>query len=240
MKYDVIVIAGTTEAREVIERQLKEHKKVLASVATELGAQMLAEYPVDVHTGRLDEEGFVRLFAANPCEKVIDASHPFAQVVTETVRRAAAEAGIPYERYERSQLHYDYDRIIPVSDAAEAAEYLNTTEGNVLLTTGVNTAAVYAERVKDARRRLYIRVLDTPASYEGCARAGYPEDHVFGEMPPYTVEDNLRLIEKTGAAVMVSKDSGKTGGVDIKIEACRRAGIDCVLIRRPEAQGSEA
>ena len=35
MKYDVIVIAGTTEAREVIERQLKEHKKVLASVATE-------------------------------------------------------------------------------------------------------------------------------------------------------------------------------------------------------------
>ena len=90
MRYDVIVIAGTTEAREVIEEQLKEKKKILASVATELGAQMLESYDIDVHIGRLDEEGFVRFFADNPCGKVIDASHPFARVVTETVRRAAS------------------------------------------------------------------------------------------------------------------------------------------------------
>ena len=65
-------------------------------------------------------------------------------------------------------------------------------------------------------------------------KAGYPEDHVFGQMPPYTVEDNLNLIRLTGAAVMVSKDSGKTGGVDVKVEACRKAGITMVLIRRPD------
>ena len=217
----------------MIERQLKENKKILASVATELGAQMLEEYPIDVHTGRLDEAGFVRLLEENPCGRIIDASHPFAQVVSETVQAAAKTVGIPYERYERSRLHYDYDRIIAVADAGEAAEYLNQLEGNVLLTTGVNTAAVYAEHVKNAKERLYIRVLDTPASYEGCAKAGYPEDHVFGEMPPYTVEDNLALIAKTKASVLVSKDSGKTGGVDIKVEACQRAGIACVLIRRP-------
>lgn len=233
MKYDVIVIAGTTEAREVIERQLKQKKTVLASVATELGAQMLTNYSIDVHIGRLDEAGFVRLFEENSCEKIIDASHPFAQLVSETVQKAAKTVGVPYERYERSCLHYDYERIIPVANANEAAKYLNQIEGNVLLTTGVNTAAVYAKHVKNARQRLYIRVLDTLASYEGCAKAGYPQDHVFGEMPPYTVEDNLALIEKTGAAVLVSKDSGKTGGVDIKVEACRRAGIDCILIRRP-------
>ena len=234
MRYDVLVIAGTTEARDVIRRQLEEKKMVLASVATELGAKMLEPYGIDVHIGRLDEEGFVRLLAENPCGKIIDASHPFAQVVTETVRRAAGKAGIPYERYERSQPEYDYEGIVSVADAGEAAAYLNTVEGNVLLTTGVNTAAVYAGQVKDAAGRLYIRVLDTPASYEGCEKAGYPKDHVFGEMPPYMLEDNLRLIRQTQAAVLVSKDSGRTGGVDIKIEACRQAGITCVLIRRPE------
>ena len=88
--------------------------------------------------------------------------------------------------------------------------------------------------MRDAARRLYIRVLDTPASYEGCKKAGYPDDHVFGQMPPYTVEDNLRMIRQTNAAVLVTKDSGKTGGVDVKVEACRQAGIPCVLIRRPE------
>ena len=63
MRYDVLVIAGTTEARDVIRRQLEEKKMVLASVATELGAKMLEPYGIDVHIGRLDEEGFVRLLA---------------------------------------------------------------------------------------------------------------------------------------------------------------------------------
>ena len=47
-------------------------------------------------------------------------------------------------------------------------------------------------------------------------KAGYQKDHVFGKMPPFTVEDNVKLIKETKAEVLVSKDSGKTGGVDIK------------------------
>lgn len=231
--YDVLVIAGTTESRKVIEDQLSQGRKVLATVATDLGADMLSEYPVDVHIGRLDEDGFLTLFSEHPVEKIIDASHPFAEIVTETVRKAARQAGIPYERAQRPEISYDYDRIHLVKDAAEAIDLLNTMEGNVLLTTGVNTAALYEEGVSDAKRRVYIRVLDNASSLSGCEKAGYPADHVFGEMPPFTVADNLRLIRATDAAVLVSKDSGKSGGVDIKVEACRQAGIPMILIRRP-------
>lgn len=239
MKYDVIVIAGTTESREVIRRQSKEGKKILACVATELGAQMLTEYEIDIHTGRLDEEGFLRLFTENPCTKIIDASHPFAKIVTETVRSVAQKLAIPYEHFEREQQEYTYEGVHLVADVWEAVKRLNMTDGNILLTTGVNTATIYAENVTNARERLYIRVLDTPSSFAGCAKAGYQADHVFGEMPPFTVEDNLRLVHTTKAKVMVSKDSGKTGGVDRKVEACRQAGIDMVLIRRPESAEDE-
>lgn len=234
MKYDTIVIAGTTESRDVIRGQLKKGNKVLACVATDLGAEMLEEYRIHVHIGRLDLDGFLRLFRENPCDRVIDASHPFARIVTQTVMEATAQLGIAYERYERNQLSYDYDRIISVADTEEAIDVLNTLEGNILLTTGVNTCAAYEAGVKEAEKRVYVRVLDNESSYEGCRKAGYPEDHVFGEMPPFSVEDNLRLIRKTGATVMVSKDSGKTGGVDVKVEACRKAGITMVLIRRPK------
>ena len=48
------------------------------------------------------------------------------------------------------------------------------------------------------------------------------------------MEDNLRLIKKTNAKILVTKDSGKTGGVDVKVEACKEAGIEMVLIRRPQ------
>lgn len=233
MKYDTVVIAGTTESREVIAKELAVGHSILACVATDLGAEMLEEYDIDVHIGRLDEEGFIRLFQENPCDRIIDASHPFAQIVTKTVRSAAARLDIPYIRYERVETGYDYDGIIYVSDAAEAVDRLNQIEGNILLTTGVNTAAVYAQGVTDAKDRLYIRVLDNEASYAGCDKAGYPANHVFGEMPPFSVEDNLRLINKTQAKVLVSKDSGKSGGVDIKAQACKEAGIIMVLIRRP-------
>ncbi len=234
MNYNTIVIAGTSESRHVIVDQLQKGKKVLACVATDLGAEMLEDYEIDIHTGRLDLDGFINLFRENPCQLIIDASHPFARIVTETVKEAASILEIPYERYERNNLTYDYEKIISVANTEEAIDVLNTIEGNVLLTTGVNTCAAYYNGVSRAKERLYVRVLDNASSYEGCEKAGYDEDHVFGQMPPFTVEDNLRLIERTGASVIVSKDSGATGGVDVKVNACKEAGISMVLIRRPQ------
>lgn len=235
MEYDVLVIAGTTESRQVIEKLLGENPKerILASVATELGKEMLLEYGIDIHVGRLDYDGFLALFKENPCGKIIDASHPFARIVSETVKKAAQTAGISYERYERRNLQYSYEGIVHVKDVQEAILLLNELEGNIFLTTGVNTAAAYMAGVKDGIKRLYIRVLDNISSLEGCAKAGYQKDHVFGKMPPFTVEDNVKLIKETNAEVLVSKDSGKTGGVDIKVEACRQTGIKMILIDRP-------
>ena len=171
MKYNVLVIAGTTESRQVIEKLLGENpnERILASVATELGKEMLLEYDIDVHVGRLDQDGFLALLKENPCEKIIDASHP------------------------------------------------------------------YMSGVENGAERLFIRVLDNVSSLEGCAKAGYPEGHVFGKMPPFTVEDNVKIIRETEAEVLVSKDSGKTGGVDVKVEACRQTGIKMILIDRPNA-----
>lgn len=86
--------------------------------------------------------------------------------------------------------------------------------------------------VKGGADRLFIRVLDNVSSWKD-VEAGYQKDHVFGKMPPFTVEDNVKLIKETKAEVLVSKDSGKTGGVDIKVEACRQTGIKMILIDRP-------
>ena len=177
MKYNVLVIAGTTESRQVIEKLLGENpnERILASVATELGKEMLLEYDIDVHVGRLDQDGFLALLKENPCEKIIDASHPFAKIVAETVKTVAESADIPYERYERTNLQYDYEGIVHVKDVQEAITLLNELKGNVFLTTGVNTAAAYMSGVENGAERLFIRVLDNVSSLEGCAKAGYPE-----------------------------------------------------------------
>ena len=69
MKYDVLVIAGTTESRQVIEKLLRENPKerILASVATELGKEMLLEYGIDIHVGRL----FLHFLRKIPVERLL-------------------------------------------------------------------------------------------------------------------------------------------------------------------------
>ena len=66
----------------------------------------------------------------------------------------AESADIPYERYERTNLQYDYEGIVHVKDVQEAITLLNELKGNVFLTTGVNTAAAYMSGVENGAERL--------------------------------------------------------------------------------------
>lgn len=235
-KYDVLVIAGTTESRRAIEKLIKEGKSVIACVATELGKEMLLSYPIKIREGRLDLDGFVTLMEQVKPGHVVDASHPFAKIVTDTVKEACKLTGISYERWEREEPAYDYEGILWAEDAKEAAFLVNQIEGNVLLTTGANTAPVYAKEITDYKDRIYIRVLDHEKSLESCKKAGYPREHVLGQMPPYSMEDNLEAIKKYQIRGMVSKDSGVTGGVPEKVEACKAANIPLIMIKRPETK----
>ena len=120
MKYNVLVIAGTTESRQVIEKLLGENpnERILASVATELGKEMLLEYDIDVHVGRLDQDGFLALLKENPCEKIIDASHPFAKIVSETVKKVADEL-VMYDQVGAIVNRLPSREVIPLLDTGD-------------------------------------------------------------------------------------------------------------------------
>ena len=86
-----VVFSGTTEGR-VFSRQLAAlGAEVLVSVATLLGAEEQGEADgITVHCGRLTTEEMTALLqGAALC---IDATHPYAAVVTQNIRRACAAA----------------------------------------------------------------------------------------------------------------------------------------------------
>lgn len=133
------VIAGTSEATDLIAT-LPEQDSVTAFAATEYGKTILEGQHCMVRVGRLDADGF--RFALRGMDAVIDASHPFAQVVTETVRQVCAELELPYFRLGRQKMTYDYSRVIRVESKEQAAACLAAIPGNILLTTGVNTLSI--------------------------------------------------------------------------------------------------
>ena len=102
------VIAGTSEATDLIA-VLPEQDCVTAFAATEYGKTILEGQHCTVRVGRLDADGF--RFALRGMDAVIDASHPFAQVVTETVRQVCAELELPYFRLGRQKMTYDFPEI---------------------------------------------------------------------------------------------------------------------------------
>ena len=235
--YDCLVAAGTTESKEVLSVLKAMKITALACTATDLGSQMLKDCGCDVRVGRLDGERFAHLIEEHRILKVIDATHPFAVEATKHLKAACEKTQTAYVRYVRPSAVYDYDQIIHAADAADAAGKLAKIPGAVLLTTGVNTADVYEKLVPDFHERVYIRVLDTPASAARCAALGISPDHIIAQNPPFLPEENDALISKYHIGVLVTKDSGPDGGVPEKIESARRFHIPVILIDRADESG---
>lgn len=242
---DCALIGGTTEAEQILDLLNRQGFSVAVYVATDLGAEVLKNIYGIEHTevliGRKDEEAFFKSFAALSPQFVIDASHPYARQVTETVQKVCTESGIPYFRYLRPMVslssyasEIENQKIISVRDIEEAVQRLRSLDGNVLLTTGSRTVGQYVQGISDFNQRVYIRVLDRPEAKQACLEAGVREDRIISKMPPYSVEDNLKLIRDKHIAVLVTKDSGREGGLLEKLESVKKAGICALILSRPK------
>ena len=135
MKRVVWLIAGTSEGRKLAEALADLDIRVLVTVATEYGASLYpARKNVEVYAKRMTYDDMCAFLKEKDPELVVDASHPYAKIVTETVSRACRNLGYGYLRMLRPATpHPD---CIDVRNFDEAVEVLSDTEGPVFLTTG--------------------------------------------------------------------------------------------------------
>lgn len=228
----VIVFAGTTEGYELC-RFLSEHQiSVYACAATEYGGKALTETPyLHIHTGRLSREEMEAFFLKEEPNFVLDATHPYAAEVTDNIKRACEKTGFFYQRVLREQGR-QAEKAVYVESTEAAAEFLNTTEGNVLLTTGSKELKKFLG-VKDYKERLYARVLSLPSVMEECSAAGFEGKHLIGMQGPFSRELNEAMLRQFHCRYLVTKDSGKAGGFQEKIDAAFSCGAIPVIIGRP-------
>lgn len=228
----VCVFAGTSEGRELIENLAGRGAEITACVATEYGEVLLGEHPdVRVLAGRMDESEMAALMRREAFDVVVDATHPYADVVTENIAAACREAGAPYLRLLRESSLAASDGVF-VPDVAACAAYLEGTQGNILLTTGSKQLPAFCGDAA-LRSRIYARVLPMQASLQTCANCGIAPDHIIAMQGPFDEELNLAMLRATKARYMVTKDTGSAGGYGAKIAAARRAGAQAVVIGRP-------
>ena len=126
--YKLLLFAGTTEGRELAEYLAGCKAQVTACVATEYGETLISpQTNLTVHAGRMDRQQMQQLIQQEGFDLVIDATHPYAAVVTQNIAAACQEASVPlYRCLRESEQGQDelegYPHLLVAQDTEQAAQ----------------------------------------------------------------------------------------------------------------------
>lgn len=229
----ILIFAGTTEGRTLSETLASAGIHHMVSVATEYGEMVMKEHPcVKILRGRMTQSDMVQVMRKHGILAVVDATHPYAGIVTENIKAAAAECRISYLRLCREMIDLPEKEIANIHyfDSHEScASALKQVYGNVLLTTGSKDLAMYCAE-EDLRNRLYVRVLPGLESLKLCLENGISGKQILALQGPFGTEMNKALIDQYQIECLVTKQSGAAGGYPEKIEAAREKHIPVYVI----------
>ena len=230
---DVLLFAGTTEGRRVAEACRGRNVTLHVSVATEYGETFIEEADnIRVLAGRKNAGQIAALIRETGAELVIDATHPYADSITQTLRTVCGETGTDYLRLLRSEDHIGTEHCIFVDSTEDAVACLNSVSGNVLLAVGAKERSRYTE-VTDYKTRLFARVLSLPQSVQQAADCGFEGRNLICMQGPFTEEFNRAMLRMLDIRYLVTKDTGSEGGFSEKIRAAAACGVQVLVVRRP-------
>lgn len=231
------IIGGTSEGRGLIRELAGLPVRLYASVATDYGAALIEpQANLTVLAQRMDLNAMRAFLRERRPDCVIDATHPYATIVTATVQEACREEKTEYLRLLRPAAAGG--AYTEVADFREAVELLNNTEGNIFLTTGSKNLPDFTA-VKNFAERIALRVLPMAGSLQAALDLGYQPKNIVCMQGPFSSELDVATFKKYGARFVVTKDSGKAGGFEEKVAAAAAVGARLIVIgRQSREQGA--
>ena len=239
----ILLFAGTTEGRNLAEFLEKNQIPTEVCVATQYGETLLEEGKyLHVHAGRLDETEMEQQIQKQQITLVIDATHPYAVIVSQNIRRACSRTGTEYIRLARKETDASWKQemedVTEVASVAEAAAFLAKKEGRIFAATGSKELSAY-QVIPDYQDRVVARVLSTPEAVSECAMLGFSGKNLICMQGPFTEDLNVAMLRQAQASWMVTKQSVKAGGFLQMLRAAKKAAAKLVVITRPGERSEE-
>lgn len=261
------IFGGTTEGRLLAEYCSREKIEAWVSVASEYGEELWQEELMEsgnagnpdlnhntclakkslknvqassvikVLRGRMDRYQMEEFIRNQGIHLVIDATHPHARLVSEEIQEACGRTGVRLERCLRAEGEQNKARDwVEVDSIQEAVSFLSSVSGVIFATTGSKELEALCQ-IPDYQKRVYARVLPTSNVLKKCEKLGITGSHLIAMQGPFSTEMNTLFLRQTKAEWLLTKDSGRAGGFQEKVEAARENGTRVVVIRRPEEDG---
>ena len=214
----ILVFGGTTEGRKAVE--VLEEGGSPYFYSTKTGEQDITLHHGQRIDGALDEEAMRAFCQAQHIRLIVDAAHPFASQLHQTIAQVSEALNIPAIRYERIYPEHDPE-ITWIDDYSQIPRDIHS----LLATTGVQSISklkpLEAEGI-----RIYYRILQRESSISLALKQGAsPEQLCYYEDPQDIPVE---------AETILLKESGLSGGFPEKVEAAKSRGMRIIALKRPE------
>lgn len=222
----ILILGGTTEGRvavrvadEAAATYYYSTKGTLQSIECAHGIRL---------TGAMNAEEMECFCRDHAIKLLIDAAHPFAQVLHQTIEKVSKCLQIPVIRYERRYPPRDEDLIWCDSYADAIHQMENKGIQRLLALSGVNTLAPLRPYWRS--HTTWLRILEREESLSLAEKQGFPQESLVFYREG---EDELKLLEQLHPDAILTKESGFSGYFTDKVNAARQFGIPVFVVKRP-------
>ncbi|WP_111708529.1 precorrin-6A reductase [Lutibacter citreus] len=229
----ILVFGGTTEGKQAIEvldaLQLQYIYSTKTAIKVELGKNGL------YRSGAFSVESLEQFISDKKITAIIHASHPFAEELHRTIDVVAKRCELPVYRLQRAYPErIESSMIYYVQNYEDSLKVLNEKfKGKILLgLTGVQTIEKFENFWEN--NLSYFRILDRPSSKDIALKSGFPENQLILGYPNTSVEAEVELFQQKKIAVVITKESGNSGALSVKIDAAKQCNIPIIIIKKPK------
>ncbi len=228
----ILLFGGTTEGKEVASFLHRAGLPFLYSTKTSVSREGLPPSG-KYRSGPLKEPEMTALCHQEGVRTIVDAAHPFAGELHQTVARVAKKTGIPAIRFDRrASEKVRASHVRYVADLPEAEKALREAGVSSLLAlTGVQSIPVLKPYWQE--HPTWFRILPRAESKEAAIRAGFDSRRLIMAYPSNDVETERQMLDRFNPMALLTKDSGAPAGMEAKIEAARTRDIPVFIVERP-------
>ena len=166
---NVWILSGTSDGPNLANMLLELEYIVFASVVTNRAVKSYSKNPkLHIITGKLKSpEQIIKFIKKNKIKFVVDATHPFALIISEYLHKACEQINIPLFVFQRKSLLKKSENFNFISSLKDI-DKTNLENKNILLAIGSRSLHDTAFHYMQHGANIFTRVLPTP---EGISRA---------------------------------------------------------------------
>ncbi|WP_027150239.1 precorrin-3B C(17)-methyltransferase [Methylobacter tundripaludum] len=231
------VFSGTSDGNALANELAGQGYPVVVSAATEYGGEVAAQHcsGVSVWAGHQGVEARKQVLSQNQARVIVDATHPYANLISEQLMGLSKSLNIPYLRFERPS-SFAADSGIECNSTEQAAEQAIALGRRIFLTTGSKDLAVFLQAPGAAEREWFVRVTPEPEFIQRAIDLGVPRSHICAMQGPFSEAFNTALWRDLKIDCVITKDSGDAGGYQAKVAATQTLNIPLLVIKRPKLE----